>query len=102
MLLQLRPAGALAAVEGGQLVAAPALLAEALLGAVAHERGQLDVHLADAAALVVCRQSTQLPAAALHLIDDEAALASATQRIRAHVPMMIQAYETVNHAPTAD
>ena len=67
VLLELRPAGALAAVEGGQLVAAPALLAEALLRAVAHERGQLDVHLADAAALVVGRQRAQLAAAALHL-----------------------------------
>ena len=67
VLDELRAAGALATVEGGQLVAAPALLAEALHCAVAHERRQLDVHLADAAALVVRCQAAQVPAAVLNL-----------------------------------
>ena len=67
MLGQLLAAGALGALEGAQLVAAPAALAEALGEARALEAGRLEVHLADAALLVVCAQARQLAPAALHL-----------------------------------
>lgn len=64
MLGELITAGALAAVKGGQMVAASALLAEALWHA---EPGLLDLPLADATALVVRRQPVKVPAALLHL-----------------------------------
>lgn len=45
----------------------PRLLAEALLLGAVLKAGELEVHLADAAALVVCAQRVQLAPAALHL-----------------------------------
>ena len=67
MLGELLAAGALGALKGAQLVAAPAALAEALHQARALKAGRLEVHLADAALLVVRAQAQQLPPAALHL-----------------------------------
>lgn len=67
VLGELITAGAPAAVEGGQMVAASALLAEALWHAEALEPGLLDLPLADATALVVRRQPVKVPAALLHL-----------------------------------
>jgi len=67
VLGQLRAAGALGALERAQLVAAAAALAEALQQARALEAGRLEVHLADAALLVVRAQARQLAPAALDL-----------------------------------
>jgi len=67
VLGQLRAAGALGALERAQLVAAAAALAEALQQARALEAGRLEVHLADAALLVVRAQARQLAPATLHL-----------------------------------
>jgi cell wall-associated NlpC family hydrolase len=67
VLGKLVSAGAADALEARQLVAAPALLAEALRLAAVLKAGQLQVHLADAAALVVRAQRAQLAPAALHL-----------------------------------
>ncbi len=67
VLGKLVAAGAADTLEARQLVAAPALLAEALRLAAVLEAGQLQVHLADATALVVRAQRAQLAPAALHL-----------------------------------
>ena len=67
VLGKLRPAAAPGALEGVQLVAAPAALAEALHEAGTLKGGRLDVHVADAALLVVRAEHAQVSDAALHL-----------------------------------
>ena len=67
MLGELCSAAAPGALKGAQLMAAAAALAEALQQAVAQEGGGLDVHVADAALLVVGAERAQVSVAALHL-----------------------------------
>jgi hypothetical protein len=67
VLGKLRPAAAPGALEGVQLMAAPAALAEALHEAGALKGGRLDVHIANATLLVVCAEHAQISIAALHL-----------------------------------
>ena len=67
VLGKLRSAAAPGALKGAQLVAAAAALAEALQEAGAHEGWGLDVHVADAALLVVGAERAQVPVAALYL-----------------------------------
>ena len=65
--VELRAARALVTLKLGQLVAAPALLAEALQLALAHELRQADVHIADAIPEVVSAQLGHVPGAVFHL-----------------------------------
>lgn len=67
MAVELCAAGALVALELGQLVAAPALLAEALQLALPHELRQADVHIADAVPEVIRAQLAHIPSAIFHL-----------------------------------
>ena len=65
--VELRAAGALVALELGQLVAAAALLAEALQLALPHEGRQPNVHVADAVAEVVGAELAHIAGAVLDL-----------------------------------
>lgn len=67
MLDELGAAGALAAVKSIEVVAPPALLAEALQYSTPQKLRLLDVLVADAAPLVVCCQTAQILRTLLHL-----------------------------------
>ena len=69
VLCKLLPAASFGPLEGRQLVAAPALLAEALQLPGSQELLLLDVHLAYVAPLVVRAQMAQLSFTPLHLAD---------------------------------
>ncbi len=69
VLCKLLPAAPFGPLEGRQLMAAPALLAEALQLPGSQELLLLDVHLAYVAPLVVRAQMAQLSFTPLHLAD---------------------------------
>ena len=65
--IKLRSTGALISLKFGELMAATALLAEALHLALAHECWEPDVDIADAVPEVVCAQLTDITSAILNL-----------------------------------